>query len=590
MQRLEFGWRIAGEGRMYEKRPWLAFYGNIPGSIDYPDKTMYELVAEAGALYPSHIAYDFMGTRSTYAKLVTDIDRTADALLTHGVKKPDSVTVSLPNCPQAVILFYALNKIGARACMIHPLSAPAEIAFYIRETGSTWAVTLDAFYPRFAEILDGSGIRRILVVRIDDYLSPLKKIGFFIASGRKIKKLPADVHILQWKDFMGREPETRCEKTPLAPNECAVVLFSGGTSGAPKGILLTSANFNALALQIAPQGPLAAGDSILSILPMFHGFGLGVCIHAFLVGGGKCVLVPRFTAQTVAKLIEKERPQYMAGVPTLYESLLREKRMYRIDLSCLKTAYAGGDKLPMSIKRRFDELIADRGGSAELLEGYGLTESVTACVVTPKGSYREGSVGIPIPDVLAKIVVPGTTDEAKPGEDGELCIAGPTVMLGYAKSPEDNANTLKVHPDGITWLHTGDLCSMDSDGFVYFKLRMKRIIKVSGISVSPVQIEEVLDSHPDVALSCVIGVPDEHKITTLRAFVVLRDPAKAKTYKEMELVEHCRKHLIKWSVPESIEFRDSLPLTRVGKVAFAELEREYAEQDTNRSEGSNAEG
>ncbi|MBN2351655.1 MAG: AMP-binding protein [Spirochaetales bacterium] len=557
---------------MYERKPWLKFYDDVPQTLSYPEKTMYETVRGAARRFPGLIAYDFMGTRSTYARLLGDIDRAAAAFAARGLTKGDRVTVCLPNCPQAVIAFYALNKIGVTAAMIHPLSAPTEIDFYLKESGSVWAITLDAFYKNFAPVLGRSRVRTILLARIGDYLPALKRVGFFIASGRKIKKPPRDdERVLWWRDFFVPQPASA-----LAPSDCAVILFSGGTTGAPKGIMLSSAAFNALGLQTATQGPMLPGDTILSILPMFHGFGLGVCVHTFLIGGGKCVLVPRFTPESVAALIKSERPQYMAGVPTLYEALVRDTTMRSANLGCLKRAYAGGDKLPRSVKERFEALVRERGGTAPLLEGYGLTESVTACIVTPKNHDREGSVGIPYPDMLAKIVLPGTREEAEPGADGELCVSGPTLMLGYLNSPDETAAALQKHADGRVWLHTGDLCSMDRDGFVYFKLRLKRIIKVSGVSVSPVQVEEALDMHPDVSLSCVIGVPDEYKIQRVKAYVILKDPSLAGPEKAAELIEHCKQHLITWSVPAEIEFREELPLTRVGKVAFTELEKEHA--------------
>lgn len=601
---------------MYETRPWLKFYGYVPESLEYPHETMYEMVRDAALAHPDLTAYDFMGTRSDYRRLLEDIDRTAAALDSRGLAKGDAVTISLPNCPQAVILFYAVNKIGAVGNMIHPLSAPTEIAFYLKESRSVWAATLDAFYSNFENVLDGSSVRTLLLARIGDYLSPIKRAGFFLLSGRKIRRPPAaDPRILWWSELAPRSfaprslaprgtaaardpsgdrrrvgapgtaaahtprPRAGSERenashTPLAPEECAVVLYSGGTTGTPKGIMLSSLNFNALGLQIAAQGPLEPGDTILSILPVFHGFGLGVCVHAFLIKGGRCVLVPRFTAATVAKLVKKEQPQYMAGVPTLYEALLRDRTMNRASLRCLKVAYAGGDKLPASIKERFDAMIRERGGSAELLEGYGLTESVTACIATPRNNFRPGSIGVPISDMIAKVVAQGTLDEVEPGTDGELCVSGPTVMMGYLNSPDVTAQTLRRHADGRLWLHTGDICSMDRDGFFYFKLRAKRIIKVSGISVSPLQIEEVLDHHPDVSMSCVVGIPDPYKMQALKAYVVLREGRSACPEKERELIDYCRSHLIKWSVPEKIEFRDSLPLTRIGKIAFSELEKE----------------
>ncbi len=563
---------------MYESKPWLKFYNGIPHSLKYPDKTMYELVRDTSINYPGLTAYEFMGTNSTYKKLLKDIDHTADVLMSRGLKKSDTVTICLPNCPQSLILFYALNKIGAVASMIHPLSAPAEIEFYLKESGSIWAVTLNAFYTNFEKILDNTKVNTLLLTEIGDYLNPIKKLAFYLLTGRKIKKPPKnESRILWWKNLLYSQVSVKCSATTLTPSECAVILYSGGTTGIPKGIMLSSMNFNCLGLQTASQGPIIKKDTILSILPVFHGFGLGVCVHTFLISGGKCVLVPRFTPETVAKLIKKEQPQYMAGVPTLYEALLRNKLMNKISLSCLKSAYAGGDKLPGSIKERFDELIKKRGGDAELLEGYGLTESVTACIVTPKHAYRAGSAGIPLPDMSAKIVALETTDEAVPGNDGELCIAGPTLMLGYLNSPDITANTIKIHSDGLFWLHTGDICSMDTDGYIYFKLRMKRIIKVSGVSVSPVQVEEILDRHPDVSLSCVIGIPDQYKMQALKAFIVLKNPSAASKEKEKEIIDFCSSRLMKWSIPAEIEFRISLPLTRIGKVAYSELEKEYSE-------------
>ncbi len=561
---------------MKVEKPWLAFYGEIPHTIDYPAKTMYELLRDAATGSPERTAWEFMGSSATYSQLLQSIDDCADALVSRGIGKGDTVTISLPNCPQALILFYALNKAGAIASMIHPLSAAAEIEFYLRESRSVWIVVLDAFYATAAEAARAAGTDTILVCSIADFLKPAMKVAFWLASGRKIPALPADGRLLPWSEFVATEPKARCEATNPAPEDCAVILYSGGTTGWPKGIMLSSRNFNALGLQVGTQGPVVPGDIILSILPVFHGFGLGVCVHTFLIGGGTCVLVPRFTSATVAKLVRKVRPQYLAGVPTLFEALMRDPVFAKTDLSCFKLVYAGGDKLPEIVKERFDAFLVARHGRTSLFEGYGLTESVTACVATPRSAYRAGSVGIPLPDMVAKIVAPGTTDELPPGSDGELCVGGPTLMLGYLNSPDETAATIRRHPDGRDWLHTGDLCSMDADGFVYFRLRMKRIIKVSGMSVTPTIVEELLDRHPDVAMSCVIGVPDERKMQAVKAFVVLKDGRKATNGKEAELIEYCRKHLIKWSVPESMEFRESLPLTRVGKVAYSELEAEHA--------------
>jgi long-chain acyl-CoA synthetase len=236
--------------------------------------------------------------------------------------------------------------------------------------------------------------------------------------------------------------------------------------------------------------------------------------------------------------------------------------------------FCGADTLPFTVKERFEEMVKKQGGNVQLLEGYGLTEAVTAIMATPIGCYRKGSIGVPFPDMLAKIVLLGTIDEAPVGEEGEICVSGPAVMLGYLDQPEETANTLKKHADGRIWLHTGDIGTMDEDGFFYFKLRQKRMIKSSGMNVYPAQVEELLYKHPKVRDACVIGVPDEAQVQTVKGFVVLKNPQDASPETEKELINYCREHLIKWSCPRSIEFRDDLPKTLVGKVAFNVLEKE----------------
>ncbi|HOV64791.1 MAG TPA: AMP-binding protein, partial [Spirochaetia bacterium] len=394
--------------------------------------------------------------------------------------------------------------------------------------------------------------------------------------GRKIK-IPLDLRVLYWGRLM--DTKRQVQKADMKPDELAVILYSGGTTGKPKGIMLSSHNFNCLAAMTAQQGSaitghLKPGDSMLSILPLFHGFGLGVCIHTFLAYGGKCILVPKFNAEIVGKLIKKERPQYMVGVPTLYEALLTNDKIRSADLSSMKGVYAGGDAVPRSIKERFDQLLKEGGAQIELREGYGLTECVTVCLVMPEGAYREKSIGVPYPDIMAKIVKLGTTIVQEPGEEGEICISGPTVMLGYLDDPEETAKVLKVHEDGRLWLHTGDLGTMDTDGFFYFRLRLKRMLKVSGVSVYPSQVEDVLNSHPAVSMACVIGVPDRYQIQKVKAFIVLKDPSQEGPELKKELLDLCKEKLIRWAWPREIEFRTELPKTRVGKIAFTELERE----------------
>ncbi len=558
---------------MYEKKPWLKFYGDVPESIDYPRVTMYEALMQTVARCPDDIAYDFFGTTSTYRQFGEEIDRCADALASLGMTKGDRITISMPPCPQGIICFYAANKLGVVASMIHPLSPAKEIEFYLNTAKSRFALTLDAFYGKFKEVRAKTDLKTLILARIPDYLPLVKKIGFNLTKGRKIPPVPADPLIRWWSDLMkGNYP--RAPKAEMGPDEMAVILYSGGTTGVPKGIMLSNYNFISEGMQVAVWGSMGGADSILAILPIFHGFGLGVCVNAIFMGGGRSILVPQFTPEIVAGLIKKKRPSLVVGVPTLFEALGNNPVFRKADLSCLKATFSGADTLPRPVKERFEAAVKSQGGNVQLLEGYGLTEAVTAIMATPLNQYREGSVGIPFPDMLAKIVTIGTTAEAPVGEEGEICMHGPAVMLGYLDQPEETAQTLRTHADGKIWLHTGDIGTMDADGFFYFKLRQKRMIKSSGMNVYPAQVEDVLYKHPDVAKTCVIGVPDEKQVQRVKAFVVLKDPAKASAETEAALIAHCREPLIRWSCPREIEFRSDLPCTLVGKVAFNTLEQE----------------
>ena len=354
-----------------------------------------------------------------------------------------------------------------------------------------------------------------------------------------------------------------------------MILYSGGTTGTTKGILLTNRNFNALARQIAATNPMfRPGDKMLSAMPLFHGFGLGVCIHSMLANGGRCVLVPRFTAKSYAGLITKYRCNFIAGVPTLYEALLRIPGMERADLSCLKGVFSGGDSLSVELKKKFDRFLYDHKATIQVREGYGTTETVTACCLTPPNMFKEGSIGIPFPDTYIKIVRPGTDEELPYGEEGEILLAGPTVMKEYINHPEETARTLRRHADGLTWVYTGDLGTMDDEGFIYFRGRAKRMIVTSGYNVYPAQLENILDANESVQMSCVIGVPDPYRMQRVKAFVMLKPGVPASDETRADILAYCEKRIARYAMPKEIEFRDELPKTLVGKVAYRVLEEE----------------
>ena len=568
------------EAPMPHTRPWLRYYGNVPESLSYPEITLYQAVAATAERVPDDVAWDFLDTTSTYSALLASIDACANALAALGLLRGGRILISMPTSPQGVIAFYAANKLGAVPALIHPLSAAPEIEYYLNASRARMALTLDAFYDRFASTKPTLPLETLILARIPDYLSPAKKLGFWLTRGRNIPRVPADSRVRWWADLMAR-PHPAVPRSGATTHDPAAILFSGGTTGTPKGILLSNRNFIAEGMQVAAWRGMDEGHSVLAILPLFHGFGLGVCVNAAFMAGGKSILVPTFSAKIVAKLLRTKQPNFMVGVPTLYDALTRDPSLAKADLSCLRATVSGADTLPRPVKERFEKLVADRGGRVKLLEGYGLTEAVTAIMAMPLDEYREGSIGIPFPDMLAKICRAGTEEELPPGGEGEICVSGPAVMLGYLDDPEATRETLKQHADGRTWLHTGDLGKMDADGFFYFTERLKRMIKSSGFNVYPAQVEAVLYTHPLVAEACVAGVPDPTQVERVQAFVALKAPAQANADTERMLIEHCRAQLIKWSCPRGIEFRAQLPKTRMGKIDYKVLVQEYAAKHDN---------
>lgn len=558
------------------KMPWADYVGDVPLHLEYFDGSMFEAVARIAEAYPNNIAFDFMGKSTTYKEMVKEIERCAKALKTIGVREGEKVTIAMPNCPQAIYMFYAVNLIGGIANMIHPLSAEKEIEFYLNESESVTAITLDQFYNKFENIRQNTKVVNIIIASVKDALSRPIRAGYMLTEGRKIQKIPADAPVIRWRDFL--KLSNACfynYKVKRTGDDPAVILYSGGTTGTTKGIVLTNKNFNALGQQVIAANPMfRPGDRMLAAMPLFHGFGLGVCIHTMLSQGGRCILIPRFTAKSYAKQIVKYRCNFIAGVPTLYEALLRLPSMEGADLSCLKGVFSGGDSLSIELKKKFDKFLYDHHATIQVREGYGTTETVTACCLTPVHMFKEGSIGLPFPDTYIKIVEPGTDRELPYGEEGEILLAGPTVMKEYMNHPDETAQTLRTHADGLTWVYTGDLGTMDEQGFIYFKGRAKRMIISSGYNIYPGQLENIIDAHEYVQMSCVIGVPDAYRMQKVKAFVKLSPDVAPDENTKKELLDYCRKHIAKYAMPYDIEFREDMPKTLVGKVAYRVLEEE----------------
>ena len=561
--------------KIINRAPWYKYYGKN-NKINYPNLTIYELIEKTAKTYPSYYAYEYYGKKVTYREFIGKIRKTASALMEIGVKEGDRVTICMPNTPVAIITFYAVNMIGATVSMVHPLSSKNEIAFYLNESNSKYILTIDLVYDKVAEIIDKTNVNKIIVSSVSDDMSKFKYALYWFFNGRK-NKIVKDDKAIFYKELLNLGIDDKeFSGIKRSKDDEAVILYSGGTTGDPKGIVLSNLNFNALAmqLQLAITSELAKpGGSNLAILPIFHGFGLGVSIHTGLYIGIKTILVPDFSPRKFGSLLKKYNPNFLIGVPTLYEALLKTK-LGKNDLSHLTCAVSGGDIMLPGFKKEIDVFLKEHGAKTELRCGYGLTECTGACVLNPKGAYRNNSVGVPLPDMAFKIVKIGTNKEANIMEDGEICVSGPTVMKGYLNN-EKETNLVKVkHSDGKIWLHTGDIGCMDEDGFVYYKQRLKRMIVSSGYNIYPSYMENIIKQNKYVDTCVVVGIPHPYKKQVAKAYIVLKNDVKPTANIRKEIKKYCEDNLVRYSWPYEYEYRTELPKTLVGKVAYRKLEEE----------------
>ena len=557
--------------------PWYKEYKDVPSHLEYPNSTMIDYLEECSKDRLHKLAFKYYGKSYTFKSMLENIDNIARSLKALGIAEDDKVTICMPNTPEGVMTFYAVNKIGAVANMIHPLSSEKEIEFYVNNVESKFILTVDVACQKILNIVENTSLEKVVVASASASMNPVMSGLYYVTEGRKIKYKKADKNLLiEWKDFisLGSHYLGRY-KTTKGADDLAIILYSGGTTGTPKGIGLSNRNFNALAMQAHLMcDPAKEGDSILSIMPIFHGFGLGVCIHTTLCIGMTCILIPAFQAKKFGDLIKKYKPNFIVGVPTLFEAMLNSKKIKKNDLSCVTCMVSGGDFLTVKLKNEIDKFLHEHGSKAEVRPGYGLTESSAATCLSPTGRYREGTIGIPFPDTYFKIVKIGTHDEAEYNTDGEICISGPTVMMGYVNNEKETIQTLRVHDDGILWLHTGDIGSMDEDGYIYFKQRLKRMIVSSGYNIYPSQIEKIISEHEDVLTCTVIGIDHPYKVQVAKAYIVLKDGIEPTKEVKESIKEYCERNIAKYALPYEYEYRSSLPTTLVGKVAYRELEKE----------------
>ena len=558
-------------------RPWLAYYkeDNIPEHLEYPDCSMVDMIMQTAEKYPDKPAYSYYGHKVTFKNFVRKIEKAARALKNYGVKEGDRVTICMPNTPEGITMVYAVNMVGAVCNMVHPLSSEKELEYYIKVAESKYVMVIDAVFDKIYRLRDTAQLERIIVVRPSDGLGFLKKKLYNTLHIKKVRIPANDSRVVLWEDFIansyfyqGNFHEDRGGADP------AIIMYSGGTTGAPKAVMLSNLNINAESLVDATMiRQIVPGASVLSVLPLFHCFGLGVCIHTPLCKGMGCTLVPAFSHKLFADILKKDTPSFIVGVPTLFEALVSTKLGPR-DLESVTAVICGGDTLTSTLRDKVNDYLAAHGSKAKIRVGYGLTEGSGAVCLSPENSFNDGIIGAPMPDMDFKIVKPETKKELPQGEDGEICISGPLVMMGYLGDEEETKKVIKVHDDGKTWLHTGDIGHIGDDGLIYFGQRLKRIIISSGYNIYPTHLESIINSHEAVLTSIVIGIDHPRKGQVPKAFIVLKEGYKPGKRIEREIRELLSRNIPVYAMPAAYEFRDELPKTLVGKVAFKKLEAE----------------
>ena len=551
-----------------------------PLGFDVPDVSMFGMLKIAAEHQPNADAYDYFGTKCSFGGLVEKIKKISAAYSSIGVRKGDIVTIIMPNTPEAVISIYALNRMGAVANILHPLSAQEEIKDHINRVNSKVLLAVDICAEKIANIIDGTKLKTVIVASAGNSMPFIMKKLYALKCIKSFKYDKSDKRYISWNEFAKKQaPVKECKPTGEQNKEVAVILHSGGTTGTPKDIMLSNYNFNSFGIQaVLTLRDVHAGDKILAILPIFHGFGLGVCVHVSFCFGACSVLIPQFNAKQFTSIIKKHKPSMLFGVPTLYDALLKAKGMDKIDFSFLKYAVSGGDTLPEKLEKAVNEFFAAHNSDVKLCEGYGMTEGLAALCLSVGDSYKSRTIGKPLIGTEMCIVEPGTTNVLPAGEDGELCVSGPTVMIGYRNNPEETANTLLTHADGKIWLHTGDMAMIDADGFVHYILRIKRMMITSGFNVYPTQIESVVEELDYVEKCVVVSVPHQYKKEVAKAYIVLRNGKEKSDATKEEIRSYCKKKLMHYSVPYIYEFVDVLPKTAYNKIDFMKLQKESAKE------------
>ncbi len=559
-----------------EKNLWEHFYNEEDLNIEVPDISLYEYMMENTIDYKNNYAINYFGRKITYKLFWDYIDKCARSLKALGVRVGDVVTICMPNTPEAAITFLAVNKVGAIANMIHPLSAEEEIKEYLNVTKSTLLVAFSGIYSNIRKIIKETSVYKVVIASASESM-PIILNGLYNATkGRKEEKPKKNSLYIFWKEFLrlGDNYDGNVFVKRSSEDD-AVILHSGGTTGTPKSIVLSNRSFTCINEQAKVCFPtLYPGDTMLSILPLFHCFGLVVCLYAPLCLGVTCILVPQFDAKRFDKLLNKYKPTVITGVPTLYEALLKNKHMDNVDLSQVKFVISGGDTLAVNKNKEVNEFLKNHNCPVTITQGYGMTETTGPFCFGSLGSDKLGSVGIPLPGNIIKIINPETNKEVKPNEVGEICASGLAVMKGYLNNKAETDKVYKLHDDGNYYIHTGDLGYIDEDGVVFYVQRIKRIIISSGYNIYPQYVENVLRENKYVKDACVVGVPHPYKQEVAKAFIILEDGVEESYTVKKSIMDHAKKNLSFYMIPREYIYKKEFPKTKLMKVDYKKLQEE----------------
>ena len=551
---------------------------------NFPEFSMFSLLKETAEEYPNNTALEFQDKETTFSEMIEQIELVAQSFLACGIKKGDFISIVAPNTPQALISVYAANRIGAVANMIHPLLSANEIKRFVEHVDSKAVITFDNLYDKLSQIKwETTQNPTVILARIVDALPESIQPHYLAANKLEININP-DHNAIYWNDFLEKGKQ-RAEALPVddgKSDDLAAILYSGGTTGIPKGVMVTNQGFNCMAIQttevIRSDRKDMAGKKLLALMPVFHGFGLAMCMHVALYWGTHIFLVPKFDFKACAKLIFDKKINHIYAVPALFEALSRTEEIETEDLSFIEMVAFSGDKCSEKLYNRMNNYLKKGGSTEQMTEAYGLTECLSAACISPFFAHKKGSTGLPLPGNTIKICEFGSTREVPCGEDGEICINGPTMMKGYYKNEVETKLALQVHEDGKTWLHTGDIGCMDEDGYLYYRQRHCKMIITAGYNIYPSQIEEVINHVNGVVVSCVVGVEDR---TIGQRVVAVVQPvsmdADLDSLRE-RILENCKKNVAEYAMPREVIFKEELPRTAMGKVNFKKVTADMNEK------------